>query len=79
MLNIIAKNVKSKLAKKVRGKISCHFIGNTLICDITQKTNVFRYIEEFTHQQIERGLSSTCITEQIMGAYINSIKQQFFK
>ena len=80
MLNIIAKNVKSKLATKVRGKIACHIIaGNTLACDIIYKDNVFRYTEKFTQQEISWELSSQRISEQIMYAYINSIKQKFFK
>lgn len=80
MLNIIAKNVKTKLSKKVRGKISCHLIdGNTLVCDIIYKDNVFRYTEEFTQQEISWGLSSQRIAEQIMYAYINNIKRKFFK
>ena len=42
MLNIIAKNVKSKLAKKVNGTVSCHIIGtSTLVCDIINNGNVF--------------------------------------
>lgn len=80
MLSIIARNVKSKLTKKVRGTITCHIIGgNTLICDIIYKDNVFRYTEKFTYQEISWGLSSQRIAEQIMYAYINSIKQKFFK
>lgn len=80
MLSIIAKNVKSKLKTKVRGKISCHIIvGNTLECVIIYKDNVFRYTEEFTQQEISLGLSSQYIAEQIMYEYINSIKHKFFK
>lgn len=80
MLSIIAKNVKSKLTTKVRGKITCHIIaGNTLVCDIICKDNVFRYTEKFTQQEISRGISSQLIAEQIMCAYINTIKQKFFK
>lgn len=80
MLNIIAKNVKSKLAKKIRGSITCHIInGNMLICDIIYKENVFRYIEKFSASEIIYGLSSQAISEQILCAYINSIKQKFFK
>lgn len=80
MLSIIAKNVKTKLTTKVRGTITCHIIGdNTLICDIIYKDNVFRYTEKFTKQEILYGLSSQRIAEQIMYAYINSIKQKFFK
>lgn len=80
MLSIIAKNVKSKLTAKVRGTITCHAVGgNTIICDIIHKDNVFRYTEKFTQQEISWGLSSQCIAEQIMYAYINSIKKKFFK
>lgn len=80
MLRIIAKNVKTKLTVKVRGEITCHIIGgNTLICDIIYKDNVFRYTEKFTKEEISWGLSSQRIAEQIMYEYINSIKQKFFK
>ena len=80
MLNIIAKNVKTKLIKKVRGTVTCHIInGNTLICDIIYKENVFRYTEKFSASEIIDGLSSQEISDQILCAYINSIKQKFFK
>lgn len=80
MLNIIAKNVKTKLTAKVRGSISCHIVGgNTLICDIIRKDNVFRYTEKFTQEEISFGLSSQRIAEQIIYAYANSIKRKFFK
>lgn len=80
MLSIIAKNVKTKLTAKVRGTITCHIIGDSiLICDIIYKDNVFRYTEKFTKQEILYGLSSQRIAEEIMYAYINSIKQKFFK
>lgn len=80
MLNIIAKNVEVKLAKRVYGRITCKFVGgNTLICDIFHKNNAFRYTEKFTQQEISIGLSSQVIMEQIMYAYINSIKNKFFK
>ena len=80
MLTIIAKNVKTKLTEKVRGSITCHIVsGNTLICDIIYKDNVFRYTEKFTEQEISWGLSSRRIADQIMYAYINSIKHKFFK
>ena len=80
MLNIIAKNVKSKLIKKVRGTVTCHIInGNMLICDIIYKESVFRYTEKFSASEISCGLSSQAISDQILCAYINSIKQKFFK
>lgn len=80
MLKIIAKNVELRLKAKVRGTITCHIIaGNTLVCDIIHKDNVFRYTEKFTQQEILWGLSSQSIAEQIICAYINSIKQKFFK
>lgn len=79
MLNIIAKNVKSKLTKKVRGTISCHVIGDTLICDIIYKRETFRYTEKFTQEEIACGLSSQHISEKIMYAYIYNIKHKFFK
>lgn len=80
MLNIIAKNVKSKLTAKVRGKITCRITsGDTLVCDIIHKDNIFRYTEKFTQQDISWGLSSQRIADQIMYAYINSIKNKFFK
>lgn len=79
MLTIIAKNVKSKLIKKVRGTVTCHIInGNMLICDIIYKKNVFRYTEKFSASEIY-GLSSQAISDQILCAYINTIKQKFFK
>lgn len=80
MLSIISKNVKTKLTAKVRGTITCHIVaGNTLVCDIIHKDNVFRYTEKFTKQEISWGLSSQRIAEQIMCAYIDSIKKKFFK
>lgn len=80
MLRIIAKNVKTKLTQKVHGSITCRIVsGNTLICDIIYKDNVFRYTEKFTQQEISWGLSSQRIADQIMYAYINSIKHKFFK
>ena len=49
MLNIIAKNVKSKLTRKVQGKVSCHVLGNnTIVCDIICNGNTYRYAEKYT-------------------------------
>lgn len=80
MLNIIAKNVKSKLSKKVQGKISCHVIaGNILVCDIIRNGNVYRYTEKYTSTEIAYGLSSTVITDNILYSYAAHIKCKFFK
>lgn len=80
MLNIIAKNVKSKLSKKVQGKISCHVIaGNILVCDIICNGNVYRYTEKYTSTEIAYGLSSTVITDNILYSYAAHIKCKFFK
>ena len=80
MLNIIAKNVKSKLSKKVQGKISCHVIaGNTLVCDIICTGNVYRYTEKYTTTEIAYGLSSTVIADKILYSYATHIKCKFFR
>lgn len=80
MLNIIAKNVKSKLSKKVQGKVSCHVIaGDTLVCDIICNGDVYRYIEKYTSKEISYGLSSVIIADQILTAYVRHIRYKFFK
>ena len=80
MLNIIAKNVKSKLSRKVQGKVSCHVLGgDTIVCDIICNGNVYRYTEKYTNAEITAGLSSTIIAEHILCAYVTSIKCKFFK
>ena len=80
MLNIISKNVKYKLSRKVKGKVSCHVLGgNTIVCDIICNGNVYRYTEKYTNEEIASGLSSTLITEQILCSYVTHIKCKFFK
>lgn len=80
MLNIIAKNVKSKLTRKVQGNISCHAIGsNTIICDIICNGNAYRYTEKYTNEEIAYGLSSTLIAHKILYSYANYIRCKFFK
>lgn len=80
MLNIIAKNVKSKLSKKVQGKVSCHVIGdNTIVCDIICNGDVYRCTVKYTSEEIAFGLSSKNITDNILYNYVNHIKCKFFK
>jgi hypothetical protein len=80
MLNIIAKNVKSKLTKKVQGKVSCHALGdNTIVCDIICNGNVYRYTEKYTSEEIAYGLSSKNIADHILHTYATQIKCKFFK
>lgn len=80
MLNIIAKNVKSKLTKKVQGRVSCHALGdNTIVCDIICNGNVYRYTEKYTSEEIASGLSSTIITGRILYSYATHIRCKFFK
>ena len=80
MLNIIAKNVKSKLSKKVQGKVSCHTIGdNTIVCDIICNGNVYRCTVKYTKEEITSGLSSTLIADDILDNYAMNLKCKFFK
>ena len=80
MLNIIVKNVKSKLTRKVQGKVSCHALGdNTIVCDIICNGNVYRYIEKYTSEEISFGLSSKDIADHILYNYVTHIKRKFFK
>lgn len=80
MLSIIAKNVKSKLSKKVQGKVSCHAKGdNTIVCDIICNGNVYRCTVKYTKEEISSGLSSTLIADNILYNYVNHIKSKFFK
>ena len=80
MLNIIAKNVKSKLSKKVQGKVSCHVLsGDTIVCDIICKGNVYRCTLKYTKEEITSGLSSTLIADNILYNYASNIKSIFFK
>ena len=80
MLNIIAKNVKSKLTKKVRGKVYCHVLaGNTIVCGIICNGNVYRYTEKYTSEEISFGLSSKNIADHILYNYATHIKCKFFK
>lgn len=80
MLNIIAKNVKTKLEKKVNGKVSCHIIGTSiLVCDIINNGNAFRYTEKYTAYEISDGITSKQIADKIMYAYLLHIKKKFFK
>lgn len=80
MLNIIAKNVKSKLTRKVKGKVSCHALGgNTIVCDIICDENVYRYTEKYTSEEIAFGLSSITIADHILYNYATHIKCKFFK
>ena len=79
MLNIISKNVKSKLSKKVQGKVSCHILGdNTIVCDIICNGNVYRYTEKYTNEEITFGLSSTLIADDILHNYAMNLKSKFF-
>lgn len=80
MLNIIAKNVKSKLSKKVQGKVSCHALGdNTIVCDIICNGNVYRCTAKYKNEEITSGLSSTLIADDILYNYAMHIKSKFFK
>lgn len=80
MLNIIANNVKSKLTKKVQGKVSCHALdGNTIVCVIICNGNVYRYTEKYTIEEISFGLSSKTIADHILYNYVTHIKCKFFK
>lgn len=80
MLNIIAKNVKSKLSKKVQGKVSCHALGdNTIVCDIFCNGNAYRCTTIFTKEEITYGLSSTLIADNILYNYTMNLKSKFFK
>lgn len=79
VLKIIAKNAKSKLEKKVNGKVSCHVIGTTLVCDIINNNDVFRYTEKYTHYEISNGITSEQIANKIIYAYMLHIKRKFFK
>lgn len=80
MINIIAKNVKSKLTKKVQGKVSCHTLyGDTIVCDIICNGNVYRCTLKYTKEEISFGLSSTFIADHILYNYVAHIKSKFFK
>lgn len=80
MLNIIAKNVKSNLARKVQGKVSCHALsGDTIVCDIICNGNVYRCTVNYTKEEISSGLSSTLIADDILYNYAMHIKSKFFK
>lgn len=80
MLNIIAKNVKFKLTRKVQGKVSCHALaGNTIVCDIICNGNVYRYTEKYTSEELSFGLSSETIADHILYNYATHIKCKFFK
>ena len=79
MLNIIAKNVKSKLSRSVRGKIECHATGATIMCDIINNGDIFRYTQKYTQFEISNGLSSEHIYREIMYFYTQHIKEKFFK
>lgn len=79
MLKIIAKNVKTKLEKKVNGKVYCHVIDTTLVCDIININNVFRYTEKYTSYEISNGITSEQIADKIIYAYMLHIKKKFFK
>lgn len=80
MLNIIAKNVKSKLAKKVQGRVSCHTVsGDTIVCDIICNRNVYRCTVKYSKEEITSGLSSTLIADDILYNYATHIKSKFFK
>lgn len=80
MINIIAKNVKSKLSKIVQGTVSCHTVGdNTIVCDIICNGNVYRCTEIFTKEEITYGLSSTLIADDILHRYVVNLKCKFFK
>lgn len=78
VLKIIVKNVKSKLEKKVNGKVFCHVIGTTLVCDIINN-DVFRYTEKYTQYEISNGITSEQIANKIIYAYTLHIKRKFFK
>lgn len=78
VLKIIVKNVKSKLEKKVNGKVYCHLIGTTLVCDIINN-GAFRYTEKYTQYEISNGITSEQITNKIIYAYLLHIKREFFK
>lgn len=80
MLNIIAKNVKSSLTRKVHGQVYCHALyGNTIVCDIICNETVYRYTEKYTKEEISSGLSSAIIADQILWSYARYIKYKFFK
>lgn len=79
MLGIIAKNVKTRLEKCVKGEVKSHIIKDTLIVDILSNGKCYRYTEKLTAIEIVNGLSSEAIANEILYTYAKFIKQSFFK
>lgn len=80
MLKILAKNVKSKLEKKVNGRVACRAIGtSTIVCYIISNNLSFIYTEKFTQSEISYFITSDQIADKIICAYLLNIKKKFFK
>lgn len=80
MLNIIAKNVKTRLAKKVKGTVYCHIIDDAiLVCDIVCNGIGFHYTEKYTPIEISNGITSKEIADRIIYVYLLDIKKKFFR
>lgn len=79
MLGIIAKNVKTRLEKRVKGEVKSHIVKDTLIVDIFTNGKVYRYTERLSVIEITNGLNSETIANEILYQYAKFIKGIFFK
>lgn len=79
MLRIIAINVEKKLKKAIQGEITCHIVGDALICDIFSHGIAYRYVQTEMTQATQYGLNSDIIAYTIVEAYKKFITKYFFK
>lgn len=79
MLGIIAKNVKTRLEKRVKGDVKSHIVRDTLIVDIFANGKCYRYTERLSVIEITNGLNSETIADEILYQYAKFVKGSFFK
>lgn len=79
MLGIIAKNVKTRLEKRVKGDVKSHIVRDTLIVDIFTNGKCYRYTERLSVIEIINGLNSETIADEILYQYAKFVKGSFFK
>lgn len=79
MRTILAKNIKNKLEKKIKGKISVSISDYLLIVSITNNRYKWQYVEEISDIEISHGMTSDEKANDIYVEYVKAIKDKFFK
>lgn len=79
MLSIVARNVKKKLEKKLKGKVNVHAVNGSIICEIATNYFTYRYVRKCTEYDIICGVDSDTLSKNILKQYTRYIEDIIFK